>query len=274
MRRTRLSLHSVRASALLLLSVVAPAGAQTIVPLNTGYNHAVFTPYGPAGIPSVIKDNYWINIASYPPTAPPVAPSWVLPVSPSWVPAFPNTRWIGARNTTSSPPGTSVQNPAYSIFRKCFCLLPNFKNASLKFQVRADDQIQVWFNTVLNVALPPTVGNWSGSPLSSKPSAPNWFRVGMNCIYVLVEDTGGHMGFDMAGTIQADGLSPLPAFGVDRTFDCPCRDSAQVVQGSGARAQDVRARVADEDQRIVSEIIRIAQERRLRRTQTPRLQRR
>jgi hypothetical protein len=229
---------------------------QTIVPLNTGYNHAIFAPYpSVTTFTSTINDNYWINIASYPPTNPPVASSWVLQQQAPWLPAFPSTNWISARHTIASPPGTSVDNPAYTIFKKCFCLLPNFKNASLSFQVRADDTIQVWFNTQLNKALLPSLGNYNAAPLQSLPSNPAWFHVGRNCIYVLLEDFGGFMGFDLTGTIQATGLSPLPAFGADQSFDCPCRAAA-----SGAAASKS---AADGDQAVVREILRIAEERRL-----------
>jgi len=233
--------------------VPAAAGAATTVPLNTGYNHQVFWPYAPVTIlPSSIADNYWINIASHPTTNPAIGPSWVLPVAPPWAPPFPQTHWISAWKTFLSPSGTMQSHPAYTIFRKCFCLSPNFKNASLSFRVRADDNIQVWFNTILNVALPPTIGNWPPNlqPRASLPSAPNWFRVGRNCIYVLLEDTGGHMGFDMVGSIQADGLAEQPAFGPAQTFACECADSIPHPQG-----------IATDEERVIRDIARIAEAR-------------
>ncbi|HEX2076875.1 MAG TPA: hypothetical protein VHG08_04175 [Longimicrobium sp.] len=212
----------------------------------------MFGVYPPAGV-----DNYWINIASYPTSGPPIGPSRILPVAPPWAQPFPfplplQTRWISAWPTFFSPPNTSVQNPAYTIFRKCFCLSPNFKNASLSFRVRADDNIQVWFNTILNTALAPTIGNWSPNlaPRVSLPSTPNWFRVGRNCIYVLLEDFGGHMGFDMEGTIQADGLAEQPAAGVAQTFPCACGDSIKHPQAAAA-----------EEQQVIRQIATIAEER-------------
>jgi hypothetical protein len=232
------------------------AFGQTTVPLNTGYKHAIFAPYPPATFTSTINDDYWIAIASYPPTSPPVTSSWVLQQQPPWLPAFPSTRWIGPRHTIASPPGTSTSNPAYTIFRKCFCLLPHYQNPSLSFQIRADDTIQVWFNSQLNKALLPSGGNFSGPPLSSLPSNPNWFHVGRNCIYVLLEDFGGFMGFDLTGTIQAIGLSPLPAFGADHTFDCPCREAPSPAASKVA---------VEDDQAVVREILKIAEERRLKR---------
>jgi hypothetical protein len=172
---------------------------------------------------------------------------------------MPNTRWISAWNTATSQTATSNDNPSYTIFRKCFCLLPNFKNASLEFSVRADDTIQVWFNSQLNVALPPSLGNWgSGLALKSVPSKPKWFRPGKNCIYVLLEDIGGHMGFDLSGTIEADGLMPLPAFGKGQRFDCPCR------RGDARRSKASKSEVADEKE-VIRQLVKIAEKRRVER---------
>jgi hypothetical protein len=253
--------RSIKILAMLLtlfpLALGSLAFGQTTVQLNTGYNNGIFLPYPNAGSTSTINDNYWIAIASYPPTSPPVTPSWVLQQVSPWLPAFPSTHWIGPRHTIASPPGSSVSNPAYTIFRKCFCLLPNYQNPSLSFQVRADDTIQVWFNSQLNKLLLPSGGNYNGPPLSSLPSNPSWFHVGRNCIYVLLEDFGGYMGFDLTGTIQAVGLSPLPAFGADQTFDCPCREAAAGPAVGKAAAVD--------DQAVVREIVKIAEERRLKR---------
>jgi len=234
------------------------AFGQTIVPLNTGYNHALFAPYPSVTTStSTTNDNYWINIASYPPTSPAVASSWVLQSQAPWLPAFPLTSWISARHTIASPPGTGTDNPAYTIFRKCFCLLQNYNNASLSFQIRADDTVQAWFNTQLNTALAPSAGHYNAAPLPSLASNPGWFHVGKNCIYVLLEDFGGYMGFDLTGTIQANGLSPLPALGADQTFDCPCRTA---VPGSATSKTAV-----EDDQAVVREIVKIAEERRLKR---------
>jgi hypothetical protein len=240
--------------ALMIAAVPAAARSQTTVPLNTGYNHAIFAAYPLPSGPSTIADNYWINISSFPTTNPAVGPSWVLAAQSAWAAPFPDSRWISALNTAGSAPGVSGSNPGYTIFRKCFCLLPNFKNPTLSFQVRADNQVQVWFNSVLNVALPPSVGNFNGPPLASQPSSPNWFRTGSNCIFVLVEDQGGLTGFDLTGTIQAYGLLPLPAAGTAQNFGCNCPGATGALQ----------AGAADEDARTVAQIRRIAEERRSR----------
>jgi hypothetical protein len=259
MRSGRRQTLLVAIATLVLGAIPGAAEGQTTVPLNTGYNHAVFAPY-PAAPPvptlSNVPDNYWINIASYPTTAPPVGPSWVLPAQAAWAAPLPGSHWISAWRTPNSPSGASAANPGYTIFRKCFCLLPNYRNPTLSFRARADNRIQAWFNSITNVALPAAVGNFNGTPLPSQPSNPNWFRAGRNCLYVLVEDMGGLMGFNLAGTIQADGLLPLPAAGTAQTFGgCQC---------PGATA-GVEVRAADEEQRTLLEIRRVAEERRVNR---------
>ena len=229
--------------------------AQTTVPLNTGYNHAAFAVYPNAMAPSTTPDIYWVNIASYPATSPSAGPAWVVPTyTGGWAAAFPDTRWINARNTSVSAPGTSGANPSYTIFRKCFCLLPNFNSATLSFRVRADNTVQAWFNSTTNVALAPATGNFNSTPLQSLASSASWFHTGVNCLYVLVEDTGVVMGLNLEGTIQANGLMPLPATGVNATFTCPCTSTA------ASSMADVRTR---------AEIVRIAEARRRARPVAP-----
>jgi hypothetical protein len=157
------------------------ARAQTM-PLNTGFNHDMSvqqvypTPavYPPAI--STIRDEYWINIASYPPTNPPVDRSFAIFPHPIWSPALPGSLWISARNTYASAPGIRADDPGYTIFRKCFCLVKDFKNAQLNFQVRADDNITVWLNTTLNQVLAPSFGNFSSAAISK--STTNGFKAG------------------------------------------------------------------------------------------------
>jgi hypothetical protein len=254
MRTFQNSSRLLAAAVLSLPAVGATAMAQTTVPLNTGYNHAAFTVYPNATSPSNTQDSYWVNIASFPATSPPAGPTWVVPVFPGWAAALPGTQWINARNTAASAPGTSAANPSYTIFRKCFCLLPNFNSATLSFQLRADNTVQAWFNSATNVALAPVGGNLNGTPRQSLPSSASWFRAGVNCLYVLVEDTGGAMGLNLQGTIQANGLMPLPATGVNATFTCPCASTA------ANSAADGRTR---------AEIVRIAEARRRARPVAP-----
>lgn len=244
---------------LALTFVAALASAQTIVPLNTGYNHAAFAPYPTVTtMISTTRDDYWINIASYPPTTPAApAPSFVLQSPSGWSPPIAGSSWISARNQAASAPGVTDANPGYTIFRKCFCLLSNYNNPQISFSVRADDTVQVWLNTQVRVLVPPQFGNFgSTTAIASLPSNPAWFRTGLNCLYVLVEDYRGITGFNLAGTVQANGLAPVPAFGVEQTFDCPCRTPSP---GNPA-VLDVTAE--QDDTEVVAELIRIAETRR------------
>lgn len=234
----------------------APAFAQTTMPLNTGYDHGAFAPYPNPTSPSTTQDNYWIKIASYEPPAPssPVAPAWVIQKAGGWSLQFPNTQWIGPRNTNAAPAGSSQNNPAYSIFRKCFCLMKGYKEARLNFQLRADDNVQVWLNSVTNTLVPAQIGNHSGTPLTAQTM--NGFKQGKNCVYVLVEDTlNGSMGFNLSGSVSAIGLMPQAAASVNQTFaPCAC-DQQPGAAGAGMKT-------ADEEQATVNQIIKIAEDRR------------
>lgn len=229
--------------------------AQSSVPLNTGYNYAIYGPY-PAvtATASATKDDYWINIASYPPTTPAIAPAWVLQSPTSWFSPLPSSNWISARNKAASDPSTYINNPSYTLFRKCFCLSSGYSNPQISFVARADDMLQVWLNSQVNVLLPPQSGNFNGVALPSLPSNPAWFHGGLNCVYALVEDTyGGLMGFNLEGTVQANGLGAQPAFGVNQTFSCPCATDS----GSNPTLGDI------DGGHVVTALVEIAEQRRL-----------
>lgn len=239
----------------LLLAIVATLGfsnlalAQTVVRLNTGFNHS---PIVQAKYPIGVADDYWINIATYPTTTPAVGPSFNITPPTGWFSPMANSNWISARNTYSSGAGTNSEDPGYSIFRKCYCLQQGFKQAQLNFQVRADDKITVWLNTITNQVLAPSNGNFnSATPLSA--STATGFRAGKNCIYVLLEDYFGvAMGFDLVGNISAYGLLQTPAKGTSQSF-APCSCAA------GATGMAVNA---DEEQKMVTDIVKMIEARR------------
>ena len=247
------------------------ASASTTLPLNTGYNHSVFAPYAVGA-----QDNYWINIASYPSAAyPPLpAPSWVVsPVGGWWTGPFPppGGGWINGRNTSASAPGVDASNPGYTIFRKCFCLLPGFKEARLRFTARADNSLQVWLNTQLNQVLAPSVGNFGpGSPPLSAGTEKG-FRTGKNCVYALVEDQGGAMGFFMEGHVTAVGLLPTPAAGAAQSFaPCSCQSgltvgpaTAVTRDGAVALGRERAPAVEEDEQQVIDAIVKIAEARRV-----------
>jgi hypothetical protein len=247
------------AAKLLVLSLLAlgnVAVAQQTVHLNTGYNNGNSTAYPPASSPSGTPDQYWITVASVPPL--PTAPAWVLKHPGSvWLGALASTNWIGPRKTEAGAPLQAGAQPNYALFKKCFCLLPNFRNPKLTFKVLADDEIQVWVNSLPNVALgPSSAGNFGGPPLQSLPTNPKWFRPGLNCIYVWLQDRGGWMGFDLQGTMEADGLLLGAAMGVDQNFPC-CAGTV----GSTLKSFN--------DADVIKQLRGIAEERRRKSAKTP-----
>ena len=253
------------AAAVAFSTLAGAASAQ--MSLNTGYDYQTYAAYNqPAnGSAPSVPDQYWIKVAS--PGSPGSWPAFVTPAlpPPGWSPAATNSRWIGPVSTAIGP-GTG-QLPAYAVFRKCFCLKPNFKQPTLNFQLRADDQVQVWFNGILNVLVAPVVGNWNasmGPPRASTPTNAAMFRTGINCLYVLVENNGGPTGFDLWGTVSANaGLSPDAAFGVNATFACPCATGGPVGPASGVSQGRAANGAEFDDRELIQSIVRVAEQRRL-----------
>lgn len=229
--------------------------ASNSMPLDTGYDHSVSAPYAAVTTSaSTTKDKYWINIASYPPLSTP-APAFVLQSHSAWQPSLPSSNWISARNTTASNASTNTTDPAYTILRKCFCMASGASNPTISFRARADDTLQVWLNSQVNVLLTPQFGSFNGAPLASLPSNPVWFRAGVNCLYALVEDTyGGAMGFDLDGAVQVTGPAPQPITALDPASGC-----------SGGPTT-----VFGDERNIVDALVKIAEERRRMRAQRPR----
>lgn len=219
---------------LLTLVLAGTSGAAAALPLDTGYNHATFAPY----VPGSTSDNYWIKIASYDPSLPsvPVAPASIINgVTPV---AGPNAQVLGP-NPWASLGGTHISKKGYSLYRKCFCLLTT-QGASLNFNVRGDDIVQVWLNSVQYTLAGPQIGNfWTGStPIQSLPSNEGMFLKGRNCIYVLLEDYWGATHFSLSGQVIGPGVMPMAAEGVEMVFKpCHCPES----QAAGAPPQNERA---------------------------------
>ncbi len=229
----------------------------TTVPLNTGYDYwfsAVYTPAPPVfPNPSTTQDNYWINIASYPTTTPATGSSFLIYPASVWQPALGLSSWISARNTNASVLGPDGR--AYTIFRKCFCLRPGWSQAQISFKVRADDTIQIWLNSQLNTLLPASWGNWNGAALSGGTTNQSFFHTGLNCAYALVEDFVGNMGFDLDGTVSANGLLPTIAQSPNISFaPCSC--------ATGPGGSQTSTTVLAEERRVMEEIVKIADARR------------
>jgi hypothetical protein len=244
------------ATIFLFLNFTSWAIGQTVVPLNTGFNHLANSPYATGA-----QDNYWINLASSLPTTIPTGPAYAVQWTAPWQPdlpaagPIPATRWINARNTTAGKVDP-VSGQGYSLYRKCFCLM-SFTQAKLAFDVRADDNVSVWLNTILSTILPPSPGGYSNAvPLHAGTTDQTKFKIGVNCLYVLVEDLGGYTGFDLRGYISAYGLMPMPAFGTQASFEpCGCNFPAK-----GGGKPDTNAEI--DDKQVVQAILKIAEARR------------
>jgi hypothetical protein len=251
-----------------LLAFSNLASGQQTVPLNTGYKHSVPAPYPTVITPtSLTQDVYWINLQSHPGTTPPTGPSWVLEHTLPWAPPMSNSfgvsSWIGARNTVAGGGSTSL-NPGYTIFRKCYCLLPGFNQASLSFKVLADDKATFWFNSISN-PLGTVSGNLYGPPFSGGTTNQNYFHAGRNCFYLLLEDQGGYMGFDLAGEIKANGLLPTVGSwnGKDISFEpCPCSSGQGPVAVGNPKSVNMTAQAGDNDQQVINDIVKFAEARR------------
>jgi hypothetical protein len=244
--------------------ISAPSAGAAPLVLNTGYDHATSALFAIG-----TQDPYWIKIASYEPpaTSVNVNPAWVIP--PGGFATFPNARWLAPRSSplsTTGPNGTGTTpgRPAYSIFRKCFCLLEGYLNPQLAIDLRADDNVQVWLNDVRNTLIAPINGNLGGGPPRSYPSQqspanPGFFRTGRNCIYVLVEDNiaGGAIGFTLTGSVSAAGLMPNPAIGPAGNFGrCGCPSEPNSADVGPATASDA-------ERETVRAIVQFAEGRRL-----------
>lgn len=245
---------------LTIFAVCNSAFATQTVPLNTGYNHAltVDAPYAP--LPN--QDNYWIRIGSgFPALSPSVAPAFAISPAFGWLPPFPNSTWINATNSSISIPGVNPNNPGYQVYRKCFCLRPGFNQARMQFRVRADDSVTIFFNNYGNQVLQGNLSNWGGgNPYSV--NVDSGFKVGRNCLFVLVGDNlGGNAGFNLAGNVQANGLLPTPSFGIQGqnnqgTFEpCGCEQ--------GPAGAQLQKKMVDDDEQAVREIVKFAEMKRI-----------
>jgi hypothetical protein len=251
-----------RVIAIATVFVVGNSAIAGALPLDTGYDYTNFAPYpapplNPA--PSPISDNYWINIASFPTIA--VSPAHVIDPNAAWQ-TYPGSRWIGPRNVWNS--NASTDNPYYTIFKKCFCLAPKFNSPSLSFHVRNDDNMQIWLNTVLDTLVGPIPGNYNtpGANVVATAAQLQYLHAGKNCIYVLLEDTGTAMGFDLTGNVNANGLYPFAAAGVDGTFPCGCDAHPGPVPNSAANNPAARSAMqGDDDREVVNAIIKLAEAR-------------
>lgn len=231
--------------------------------ISTGYNNGSNSLY-PAPPPypanSGTNDNYWVAVARAAAGAPVTSPSlpYVVDKHPAWALAFPGSRWVGPMPNANSPPGTSHDPTklSYTLFRKCFCIINTTKGVSLSFKVKSDDSIQMWLNSQTNNILPVTNNLWASQTGVSR-TINSGFRLGVNCIFALVEDVGNAGGFNLQGNIAGPGLWPYVAYGVGASFK-PCDCPAPTPQASGGKRA---AEVDPTGEQVIKDIIAIAEKR-------------
>lgn len=248
------------------------ANATVTVPLNTGYDHWVNAAY-PITTGTTpqqfLQDDYWMHLSN--PVANTWSPAYAITRSPAWVtpmmtPVF-RSNWINSRTTYTSAGTTSPTNPGYTIYKKCFCLQNGYVEPRINFNIRADDAVTVWLNTILNTVLAPSAANhFAANPYTAATSS--GFRTGSNCLYVLVEDSGfGATGFDLNGTVSAyAGLLSTPAKGPNQSYaPCSCSSNGGIRTTSDADPQIFDLKAKNEEEETVKEIVKFAEERRLQR---------
>lgn len=257
----------IKALATLILAAASSASiASTTVNLDTGFNHATGG-YFPVGS----TDPYWQVISKYPSQAPlPVSPANVVPSSGWLLTGLPaGARWISGFIGGTSPSSTGKYDPGYTIYRKCFCVMPEAlaqtavqgSGLNLNAVLRADDNVQVWLNNMLTgQLLSPIIqtGQWSWGNGISVRARTAAFRPYVNCVYVLVEDDqGGRTGFSMTGSVSSTFGLWDQAGNTDPNSYKPCPCKAPVHHDAPS------AKMMDVEHEDLQEIVKYAEERRL-----------
>lgn len=250
-----------------VLLVFSNFASAITVPLNTGYDHWLGTPY--IGLPK--QDIYWLNISG--PVNNVWTPSYAVQTGylPALVPPFASSQWISSRTSFLSASPTTVTKPGYTIFRKCFCLQKGYINPRIRFSLRVDDNVTVWFNTIMNTVLAPSGPNfgnysWANNGVPWSVDTTKGFREGSNCLYVLVEDVGGGTAFILEGDVAATaGLFQTPSTGSDQSYaPCSC-DGGVNGQGISTENETKTSTLTTDDTEIIKEIVSYAEQRRVER---------
>lgn len=121
-------------------------------------------------------------------------PATVINPNSAWL-TIPGTKWIAASYTGP--------NGAYT-YEHCFCLNKWFEDAQVILDLRADDRAEVYLNGSLVGMTPPTYAFNTPMPTHVVVNNQSLFRVGENCIEVIVYNTHGVVtGVNMAGRVTA-----------------------------------------------------------------------
>lgn len=238
------------------------------LPLNTGYDYANYTTY-PTGTVSA-NEEYWIRIASYPVVNPAaVGNTWAVAPASGWATPMTSGNLIpstyinafGNSLNGSNPTNTVSQNPSYALYRKCFCLPEGYKGAKIQGSVRSDETVNIWLNSLSNIILPPSPLNvlTSSEAHNFSYSDQNKFRVGSNCIYVWVEDTGWLTGFNLVGNVTTtNNTTPVIAKGIGMSFaPCSCNQ--------GTQGTLLQKKYELEEKEAIREIVKFAEAKRIER---------
>jgi hypothetical protein len=187
-----------------------PKNAPVVIDLTTGVDDAT------SGlIPITNPDDTW-TLTCIPGGVPlPPYPATVVSSQGGWS-TLPNSRWISF-NASAGPPA-----PGDYCYESCFCLNDGFQNASLSFDILADDSAEVFLNSTSVCLTPPLA---TGLPATHCLNQ-TLFQAGNNCIKVVVHEYPLVVtGFDLVGQVRADNAQchcePLPdGSGCQKTI-CP-----------------------------------------------------
>lgn len=114
-----------------------------------------------------------------------------LVASTGW-PPLTGAQWIGPNATGAGVAGDYV-------YETCFCLCSGFTNASLTLTGLADNSANVYLN---GTAAPTSIGGYN-SPYPVQFTDQQLFKVGTNCLSVVVNNLGGPTALAISGTVTA-----------------------------------------------------------------------
>lgn len=187
-------------------------------------------------------------------------PATVINPNPAWL-TIPGTKWIAASYTGP--------NGVYT-YEYCFCLEKWFEDAQLVLDLRADDRAEVYLNGNLVGMTPLTYSFNSPMPTNVTVTNQNLFRVGENCVEVVVFNTHGVVtGVNIDGSVTArNGLccddraecGPTPDGTACEAVTCPnsgetCVPICYNVNGNVATVVDCDCRGQDECRAVVLDSI-------------------
>ncbi|MEK6676527.1 MAG: hypothetical protein AABZ47_12855 [Planctomycetota bacterium] len=171
------------------------AAPDMVINLTTGVGGP---PEAPICLSPGQPDNTWTLISGPGGTVPFPRLATVVSTHPAWAPLPPCT-WVSSNVTQGN--GEPLGDYHY---QTCFCLKDGFQNASLSFDLLADDKASVFLN---GNSVPPG----STPPFALLVATPflttdqTFFHVGKNCIEVIVTNTFQTVhGFSLTGQVMAN----------------------------------------------------------------------